>query len=240
MLAGLTHRTDMTKPLIASLVVLAACDSQVDSNHQGEALVALKGSVTDQRSQPAAVPAEIAVVYTVDGPSYDFAAGERVTVSSQFPAQFEIDIFEPPAPGLLNTFEGGQRVAIGLVMAVKPGTQLDSEEALAGGFLGLDPNHMLVYFENPVVAGSRLSDLFHGPADAGFHIFDVKRLTEAEIAARKACEESLTENGAPESEIYAQCGGHWYWDDLVLAPAGTSLEVDLVDGIESVDFPNWT
>jgi hypothetical protein len=223
--------------LASSLLVasLAGCDSQVDANHQGTALATLGGSVRNTRTL-ATDDAEVIVLWYNSSGNGDLSGTDSVEVEGSFPAQFKLSIYEPPAPELLNDWNG---VKFGVAYIIAGGSGTDSSDE--DTWLGADANHLLVYLPEDVPAGSDVATLLRGTPRAGFHIYGVHKLTDAEQLQRQQCEEGLGESATME-EVYSTCGGAAWFDDFVplSTDLDTNLEVELVDDIDDLDAPNWT
>ncbi len=219
------------------LVSLAACDSQVDGDHNGTPLAKLEGSVQNLRTAPVNADAEVVILWMNSSGSPDIAAAETVPVEGNFPASFELSIYEPPLDALINDY-GDSRMGVAFIVSAKAGADVINDES---GVLGMDPDHLLVYLPEDVPAGSRVSTILRGTPKAGFHIYDVGHLTEAEQEERAQCWDTFPDN-TPLQELFDSCGGHPSFDDFLEAPAdlATPLEVDLVDDLEELDIPNWT
>jgi hypothetical protein len=221
---------------LVALAALAACDSQVDGEHMGTPLATIGGSVRNTRTvQPD--EAEVVVLWVSTEGSPDLAVAETANVEGTFPAQFTLSMYEPPDDALLNDFSG-VKVAIAYIIAGVPGTDYLSEEAMEGGILGMEENHLLVYLPAAVPAGSDASFFLRGTPAPGFHIYGVHKLTEAEQEARLLCIDGLAD---PTIEaIFTQCGG-FQRDDLlpVASDLDTSLDIALVDSFDQIDAPDW-
>jgi RNA polymerase sigma-70 factor (ECF subfamily) len=217
------------------LSTLAACDSQVDGNHNGTPLANLAGSVANQRTAPID-NAEVVILWMNSSSSPDVSAAETVPVEGNFPAEFQLSIYEPPIDALIND-AGDSRMGVALIISAEAGGEIMNEGT---GVLGMDQNHLLVYLPEDVVAGTTVATMLRGTPKAGFHIYDVGHLSEAEQQTRQECEDSL---GDPSlQELFDTCGGFPQFDDFLPAPADltTPLEVDLVDDLDQLDVPNWT
>jgi hypothetical protein len=221
-----------------ALASLAACSSQVDGDHQGDALATVKGSVRNARTMT--VPsAEVALVWVNSSGSPDLVGGDAVDVAGNFPAEFSLSIYTPPAAELINNWNG-VGVGVAYIVAGAEGLDYTDEEALEEGLLGMDVDHLLVYLPAAVPAGSPASIVLRGTPSAGFHIYNVHKLTDAESEARQQCIDAL---GNPSAEeMYSQCGGSASFDDFVPSATdlATPLEIELVDDISEIDVPNWT
>ncbi len=247
--------------LFGVVLPLAACDSQVDSDHQGVALATLQGAVSNLRTQPAAEADVVVVWRNWNGPSMH--RGAIVPVEGNFPAEFKLSIYEPTPSDLLNAFDelGPQlksyygcapeidvdaacetQFGVAYVMAGLPGQTEFSWPT--GQALGMDLDHLLVYVPDDIPAGSLVAKLLHSTPAAGFHLYGVKRLNDEEHAERARCYDTLTDHGTHEpllQEMYDHCGGRLEVDDVVPLPAdlATPLKVTLVDDLSTADQPVW-
>ena len=227
----------MLKTPILVLASLAACDSQVDGNHNGTALAQLAGSVENQRTRPIG-DAEVAILWMNSAGSPDIAAAETVPVEGNFPAAFTLSIYEPPLDALINDY-GDSRMGVAFIVSGEVGTNYISDDG--AGVLGMDVAHLLVYLPEDVQPGTLVSTVLRGTPAAGFHIYNVGHLTEQEQTDRRDCEAALPETHTLQ-DLFDTCGGFPSFDDFLPAPAdlGTPLEVDLVDELDQLDVPNWT
>ena len=229
-------------PIVLALVSLSACSAQVDADHQGEPLATISGTVSSTRSAPTS-GCEVTALWVNSSTSPDTWGADSVAVEGNFPSNFKLSIYEPPADHLLNDFEhggGAVRFGVAYLVANAPGADFDKSD---GGFLGADTEHLLVYVPEDVPAGSYASYRLRSTPKAGFHLYGVYRPTEEEVQARKACAESLTSEGDQwYVDIYEKCGGYGSFDDFVPLESDldTPLHIELVDDIEQLDFPNWT
>lgn len=229
-----------TKLALASSLLLgslAGCASQVDADHQGTALATLGGSVRNARTV-ATGDAEVVVLWHNTSGSPDLTGTDSVEVEGSFPAQFTLSIYQPPAPELLNDWNG-IKFGVAYIIAASPGTDVSDDDS--AGLLGIDANHLLVYLPQDIPAGSEVATLLRGTPRAGFHIYGVHKLSDAEQLERQQCEEGLGTSATME-QIYSTCGGAAWFDDFVPLDTDldTNLEVELVDDINDVDPPNWT
>lgn len=225
--------------LLVVLAPLAACDSQVDGDHQGDALATISGSVRNTRSAP--IPdSEVVVVWQNSSGSPDLTGADSVDVAGSFPAQFALSIYTPPDAALLNDWDG-VKVGVAYIVAGVPGTDYSDDNAVETGLLGMEVDHLLVYVPEAVPAGSQASIILRGTPAAGFHLYSVRKLTEAEQDARAACVDGLGA-GATLSQVFTQCGGFSAFDDFVptATDLATPLSIDLVDDISQIDVPEWT
>lgn len=222
---------------LAILSSLAACDSQVDGDHQGTPLAQVAGSVRNTRTQPVG-DAEVVVVWHNSSGSPDLIAADSVEVEGSFPAQFTLSIYEPPAAALLNDFNGVD-VGVAYIVAGQLGADYNDEDG--AGILGAEADHLLVYLPEAVPAGSDASYVLRGTPAAGFHVYAMHKLTEQEQLDRQACVDMLgTDPTIPE--LFEQCGGFQSFDDFVPTETdlATPLDVELIDDLSQLELPNWT
>lgn len=226
--------------ILAVLAPLAACASQVDSEHQGDSLAKISGSVRNTRTLPIQDGADVVVLWHNSSGSPDLTAADTVEVDGSFPAQFTLSIYQPPQDALLNDWNG-VKVGVAYIIAGVAGTDYSDDNAAEAGLLGMEENHLLVYVPQAVPAGSAAALLLRSTPGPGFHLYGVRRLTDAEQQTRIDCIDQLG-TAATGEQVYTQCGGEPYFDDLVPLPTdlATPLQIDLVDDLEQIDPPNWT
>jgi hypothetical protein len=227
----------MVLVLSALTAVVAACDSQVDGDHNGTPLARLSGTVRNQRTQSTPA-AEVALLWENTATAPDRIGGNVAELDDQFPAMFRISVYLPPDPTLINQVPDGGGFGVAYIFAGRSGT--DYSSAQPADILGMDPDHLLIYVPSDIQAGSFIGTLLHGAPRAGFHLYNVHHLTDDERTARDECRLSLP--GDPTIQvIYSACGGGVF-DDLLPASADldTPLQVELVDDLRQLDVPNWT
>jgi hypothetical protein len=218
---------------------IAGCDAQVDSTHNGTALAQIDGTVQNRRTRSVG-PAEVAIVWqNTPGVQY-LMPGEIVEVTGNFPAAFRISVYEPPQDTMINVAVDNSRFAVASIFAGKPGTDYADRDSVEQNVLGMDPNHLLVYLPEDVAAGSILATSLRGTPRAGFHIYNVGHLSDAEQEERFRCRQELPQS-ATYQEVFDVCGG-LIFDDFLVAPDDlkTPLQVELVDDLAELDVPDWT
>ncbi|MGE0870655.1 MAG: hypothetical protein AB7P03_18970 [Kofleriaceae bacterium] len=82
-------------------------------------------------------------------------------------------------------------MSIAFIMAGVAGTDDKSNDD--ADVLGAVEDHVLVYVPHQISPGDSASYFLHSTPAAGFHIYDVHRLTDAERAAREDCIAQLVE-----------------------------------------------
>lgn len=218
--------------------VCAACGAQVDPEYKGEAIATVKGALNSQLSSPPANgEAEVSLVWQVTAGSPDYVVSEKVPVSLSMPATFAMSLFAAPQPRALNDYARNgampeeSRIGVAFVVVNPPG-----EEPTEDNILGMAEDHLVVYVDKDVQPGSFSEKLLNGQLKAGYHVMEVKRLTEAQKQAIDLCQEQAGTDAA----AYDACGS--YFDQMHEAPAGlgTQIPVRLVDDSKLLDVPNWT
>ena len=106
----------------------------------------------------------------------DSAAGERVSVSGEFPAAFTLDLYQPPPESALLVDADGLRVAYGWFIVAASDAEtiaLDLNEAPPSSIIGGTGSHVLIYAADPVPADSSWGRFLGGAYEPGFHILEV-------------------------------------------------------------------
>jgi len=238
---------------IALVFGLAACDAQVDSEHQGEVLATIRGDLRSARATALADP-EVTVVWALRSQMGGFVGAERVEAEGLFP-QFTLSLYSPPPDAMIDGFVGedGKFTAsdgrFGIAYIVVGTPEIDYSSVV--GWKGVDLDHLLVYLPEAVVEGSTLAGFLRGPASAGFHIYDVRTLTEGERQAHLDCLTevyraiSQREHRMPtQHENFTACPGTDK-DDLTLAPSDldTQLGIEIIEDADIVKLvntlPHW-
>lgn len=205
---------------LLSLPLLSiACDSQADSDYQGEALASVKGQVTTSLSS---LPSdyEALVVWNNSAGSPDTFTGQSVDVSGSFPANFELNIFLPPPQEALNDYtQNGQfpdesHIGVAFIAALPVGLDLQSDEEFTGPG-AISEDYMLVYVQEDVKPGTVSEQLLGEALTAGYYLMKVIDVDDP------AC----------PGEVF---------DCLRVAPQGMNSQVELHITSDEIDAPNWT
>jgi hypothetical protein len=89
--------------------------------------------------------------------------GQRTPAVGQFPAQFSLEILEPPPPSALVGSTTGERLAVGLFVAIDPAGapfQLDASQAeLPPWILGSSTSHVLLFAPDGIPESSVWSSI---------------------------------------------------------------------------------
>lgn len=227
----------------ACLTTAAACDAQVDSEHQGEVLASIQGSLTSKRAMQ--LPqAEVSVVWARRSIMGGLVGAEKVEAEGLFP-QFHLSLYSPPPDSSLDGFDGPSDGQYGVAYIVV-GTP-ETNYTQMTGWKGVDLSHVLVYLPEDAADGSTIAGFFQGPVAKGFHIYNVKELTTDERNARYACITQLaaTISGMPtQHEEFVACPGTDD-DSLTIAPndLDTELAIDVIEDDDIValinSLPRW-
>lgn len=229
----------MTRSLVAAVLVLSACDAQVDGDHKGEVLASIEGALRSERTSPLPDP-EVAVVWAKASMMNGLVGAERVAAEGLFP-QFELSIYNPPPDDMLDDLDG-EKYGVALVAVGSEGT----DYTVRTDWRGVDFDRVVVYLPEATVPGATLEAFLHGPQTAGFHVYTVHRLTEDERQQRLACVNAIPRNGGMLTtfEIYSQCGGAGRDElDPAAADLGTLFDIAIVEDASIVDLinrsPRW-
>ncbi len=224
--------------LVATLS-LAACDAQVDGDHEGEVLASIEGALTSMRQSPLPKP-EVAVVWAKLSMMNGLVGAERVAAEGLFP-QFRLSIYSPPPDEMLDDLDG-ELYGVGMVAVGTEGTDYTRRT----DWRGVDFGRVVVYLPEDTKPGKTLEAFMHGPQTKGFHVYTVHRLTEEERQQRLACVNMIPPNGGMLTtyEIYSQCGGAGR-DELNVAPGDLQeqFDVEVIEDADIVDLinrqPRW-
>jgi hypothetical protein len=224
-------------PFLAALLGAAGCDPHADPGYQGEALATLRGEVRLEREEPPPSD-EIEVFYQnytdyVSGEEFDepgdlmqFAIVERVSVTGDYPANFTLELFEPPPIEALTDFTTrGEPNETRLGLAIIASSYecwdfspIDGARCIFGGAGRV----ALVWAEDDIVAGTRTANFLGATLEAGYHLLQYR--------PNFATPEEFNECGRGE-ESPENCE---QWTLLGEAPLDTSLSVRLIDGHDHV------
>lgn len=229
-----------TKFTTLMLLATAACDPQVDGDHQGEVLALLEGNMRTSTSQTQTT-ADVSVVWTIGSGGTSFVGADNAQVQGMLPNHFTLTVFTTPTDDVMKEWDG-ETFGAAIIAAGPQGVDATEWQQ----WYGVDMNHVLVYVPAKPAAGSTIAGILHSTPEPGYHVFDVKRLTEEEIQQHYDCiTQFLHDNGREPStaEIHNLCGGDGHdelWpsaDDL-----DTVLDIEVVDDFGIPEFnelPHW-
>ena len=127
----------------------------------------------------------VSEVTTSSVPFLTGGVGQTTPTVGEFPAQFSLDILEPPPDEVLIASSTGERLALGLFVALDPagapfridlGELPNYPEWLRGG----SESHMLVYTPDGLDAESLWSQASRLVIESGFHLVALAPPTEAD------------------------------------------------------------
>lgn len=181
-----------TKYLGFALFACTACDGLAPPEYRGEPLLSVRGSITSvtgEKLDPRLVPA---VAWMDDGDDARFLL-QDVDVRGDFPANFTLNMLEPPPEGALFEEEGSE-MAIGHIIAADP----DHPSATSGDspwdyVKGLSDNYIIIYVDDRVPEGHLLAAYFNGYAEieVGMHLVEMREYTEEEEHESDRCYEAV-------------------------------------------------
>jgi hypothetical protein len=215
---------------------LAACGSQVDSDHQGTVLARLAGTM--HSSDPgSSVQADVSVAWVIGSGGTSFVGADHVEVEGTLPSNFTLSVFTPPSDDMMFDWDG---IKFGTAYIVSNPPGEDPQEWQR--WLGAEMDHVLVYLPASPPAGSDVAALLRGTPSAGFHLYNVHHISDAEFKERIDCRNTLP-FAASLTDVIETCGGTAN-DDLLPAPddLNTLLSIGLVPTFGLDEFnalPAW-
>jgi hypothetical protein len=125
----------------------------------------------------------IANAVTPSVPFLTGGVGQTTPAVGEFPAQFSLDILEPPPDEALIASTTGERLAIGLFVVVNPGSapfrfDLSEPPDYPEWLLGGSDSHMLVYSPDGLTEDSLWSQASGLTFGTGFHLIEVTLVPE--------------------------------------------------------------
>ncbi|WP_437964466.1 hypothetical protein WMF04_32760 [Sorangium sp. So ce260] len=224
-------------------LLLAACgDAQVGSDHPGEALLTVRGTIVNELDEAPAGPVDAVLVWNSEQEGRGSENHPvRATAVGSFPASFTLSLHEPPPESGLNDireigFED-TRVGIGIIVAARS----EDDAAWERSRLGVDEHHVIVYVESEMDEDGVWSTFFGGALAPGYHVMDAfprepgSELDAETQAAFDACNAAAT----TEAE-HLICGA--YDVKLKIRPAAGGANAALTVRMappEDLEFPDW-
>lgn len=164
--------------LATVLVLVAACDAQVDGSYAGDAYVRLRGTTVGFAAD--AVIDGAAVRWTSQtGPDLDAGPTLPLPLESEPPAVVVPVVSRPPDDAMFGFAGEPARIAEGTLL-------LTDGDTIVGEAI----DFALVYVEGDVQPGSLAADYLGGVAAPGFHLCDVTAtasLTDAQAYFAARC-----------------------------------------------------
>lgn len=161
--------------LTASVDFDLVCTGQSTPSSESSACVAACGPVTCEGLERWGDCVEgcsdvTEVLLDVRPPSLPFltgGVGQTTAASGEFPARFSLEILEPPPPEALIGSVTGERLAIGLLVALDPAgapwrVDLTTARGYPDWLLGGSDSHFLLYAPDSIPDGSIWSAAFGG------------------------------------------------------------------------------
>jgi hypothetical protein len=206
---------------------LLGCSAQVEPDYRGEPLATVRGAlVTGDQAAPSEVDA--ALVWVSGAADEDGWPIARVRVRGEFPAQFTIEVFDPPPSSTVPVQQGDTLVqmpdptAIGVLAAIAPnsGDRISYDE-----ILGVWLDGGVEYFQRdasgePIDFVQSEAERRKIPATQGYHLFRQTSDAQIEGAAfrcqyRDLCTHDVS-TGAPAAGLPDRPGWTRYDTDLQL------------------------
>jgi hypothetical protein len=231
----------MTSKLLLLVLPLAACASQVDSDHQGDVIATMHGSLTSARMSPLPSP-EVSLVWLKPSEMSRISGAEHVEAKGLV-SQFTLSVYSPPPDDILEMNAELGNLPLGMGLVVVGSTDTDFTQMTQ--WRGADLDHMLLYFPAAPPADSALTAFLHGPGapTAGFHLYTVTRLSEAERQQRLDCVNAMPTSGMALDwvAIFRDCRGAGN-DELDPAPddLDTLLTANVIEDGAIVQLINDT
>jgi hypothetical protein len=196
------------------LVLVTACDAQVEPGYQGESLLTLTAAVTSDEPLPDDLEIEMTWVDFVSGDScdgdstFEFSGFHELDVEVEFPNRYTFEVTESPERWLNDFTRGGQfpgESRIGLAEVYSQGGDLDSH-----------PWQVLVFVERDIRPGTVSETFAGGILTAGFHVLErVAAPCDSYLAADDPAEGTLDCLRPTPEDLETEF-------DLVLFPIGSA------------------
>jgi hypothetical protein len=182
----------VSRSVLMAVIAAAGCDSVSHEGYQGEVLARIQGAVTVPANY-VPPPTEAVLLWTeMTGPAgkESFAEiAEKVPVKGTFPAEFQLDVHQPP-PASAGILHEGARINLALITAweigvLKPGQSTNDIQKSPLGYAG----ESLVHLDRDV-PDTHPFKTWLGVNTKGFHLVKrvSKALTPSEIQAQNdAC-----------------------------------------------------
>jgi hypothetical protein len=183
-----------------------ACDGVAGPDYNGESLATVSGTIEAEYEPP---PVQAVLVWA-DGEEAVYLHEAVEITSTNFPAEFQLAVYTVPDElYLIDLTEGGtlpdeSRIAFGLITVMRQDADLGAyqgEHSLTrrpdGGerdLVGAAENHVLVYVESDVEAGTLSEELLGGTLSAGFHLMAYAYETDAQREAYQVCYQAFRDD----------------------------------------------
>lgn len=105
---------------------------------------------------------------------FEGGVAQTTPVDGEFPAGFELDVLEPPPDAAVMASDTGERVAVGMFVAVAPEAETltfsRKDDEPPGWLRGGSETHVLIYAAEPVAAESSWGRHLGGAYSEGYHL----------------------------------------------------------------------
>lgn len=123
------------------------------------------------------------VVNTNANRLFSGAVGQTTPVEGMFPAQFRLDLLEPPPEDVLTSSSTGERLAFGMFVALDPAgspfeLDLDDLPSFPPWLLGGSETHVLLYSTDGVPRSSQWGTLLELELQPGFQLMALEPFEE--------------------------------------------------------------
>lgn len=218
----------MSRITLLLAALSGACAAQTDADHQGTVLATLEGTV--HAPMATTTKADVSLVWVYGRAGIGLIGKDHVEVKGELPSSFTISVFTRPGDDMMRAWDG-ERAGGAYIVAHHKGSDPKDWD----NWLGVDYDHAVIYVPEDAEPGGPIAGLLRSTPEAGFHIYNVRKATEAEYQGQLACMNRIfQQTGALPSvaERFAQCGGDSH-DPLT----PTDLDLDTPLGIELLDHP---
>lgn len=125
------------------------------------------------------------------------AVGQTTPVQGTFPAQFRLSLLEPPPDEVLGRSRTGERVAVGLFVALDPAgapfeLALEDLPSFPPWVLGGSDSHVLLFTPDGVTQESGWHELLGIELDVGFQLLEISGEDYRPVPASAATQVQLT------------------------------------------------
>jgi hypothetical protein len=165
--------------VVTACLAAVGCSSQADTAYRGDPLAVFSGTVvTQSAAPPSTLYAALAWADPTFAPSPGSAelqslnwVGQAAPVVGQFPADFTLDVYQPPPDSALESCSGGAHLALGLLVALDeaPVSGASVSSTVAGGAGGI----LVAYLDSDQTPGWICSPQTNGVSinpTKGYHL----------------------------------------------------------------------
>ena len=230
------------------------CDALTDPDYPGEPILTLQGEVESALRASDDVETDglkVAIVWASGSVDNDrpIPVAETTTVRGEFPANFTLSVFHPPAEEELVQLDDGVTLGLGFIVAL-PADAATGEAVNLEEMIGVTDQHAIVYIPDAAARDAAVSDspVLFG-VEIGFNLINIEGDTPASEACRADavdaidnchanCDETCDPDGDEDpgcEQCREPCEAPELVDDLracdalrdIVVPATTRLELVL-------------